>query len=74
MFFVDRSLGPSGRILQSQLVCARVEFMVRRAALLRDRKLLSEVRTLFSCQRGVIQYCSFLLSSLFPLELGSVII
>jgi hypothetical protein len=43
MFFVDLSLGPSGIALLSQLVCARVELMLTRAAVLRDRGLLPEV-------------------------------
>jgi hypothetical protein len=44
MFFVDLSLGPSGVALLSQLVCARVELMLTRAAVLRDRGLLPEVQ------------------------------
>jgi hypothetical protein len=43
MFFVERSLGPSGRALQSQLMQTRVELMEQRAALLRDRGLREQV-------------------------------
>jgi hypothetical protein len=43
MFFVDLSLGPSGVALLCQLVCARVELMLMRAAVLRDRGMLPEV-------------------------------
>jgi hypothetical protein len=43
MFFVERSLGPRGRALQSQLMQTRVELMDRRAALLRDRGLRDQV-------------------------------
>ena len=43
MFFVERSLGPSGRALQSQLIQTRVELMNQCAALLRDRGLQDQV-------------------------------
>ena len=52
MFFVDLSLGPSGVALLSQLVCARVELMLTRAAVLRDRGLLPEVPRV--CTQSVI--------------------
>ncbi len=66
MFFVDLSLGPSGVALLSQLVCARVELMLIRAAVLRDRGMLPEVlrvltKSIFVCiSTGSLLSVSFL--------------